>query len=145
MRKQATIRARGRLRCRWKYGGCWECEPETDSYSKAMEKRCGCGRLETRTRFQNIAVLVTQIFRLAERVSESGCVGRGVNDYCRRHNRGHRAVGQRPNPELGRTKRFGCSFWSREPCCRCSRVRGTKRSPRAQRKTRRFFFRGNRN
>jgi len=52
MRKQATIRARGRLRCRWKYGGCWECEPETDSYSKAMEKRCGCGRLETGTRFQ---------------------------------------------------------------------------------------------
>jgi hypothetical protein len=40
-----------------------------------MAKECGFDPLETEARFQNIAASVTQIFRLAEKVLENGCVG----------------------------------------------------------------------
>ena len=49
-------------------------------------------------------------------------------------------MGPTRGPELGRAKRFGCSFQSWHTSCLCSRVRRTDRSPRAQRKFVGSFF-----
>src|SRR5215472_2207182 len=105
-----------------------------------MAKECEFGPLRTGVRFQNIVESVTQIFHPAKKVLKSGCAESEANDHCDRHKRGHCVVGPRRGPELGRAKRFGCSFQSWHTSCLCSRVRRTDRSPRAQRKFVGSFF-----